>query len=139
MQWDVQPPRPPERRSSRTEAEEDMAALLATWTTVKLRREHWQYKLLGTLSMVLTPACIVAGVWVDWRWLAMALLALVGLGVTGKVNRGVHLELVRREDAELADAVGVIAGRLPADDTDDGPVAVPASVLRTVVERVKVS
>lgn len=126
-------PRPRHPRSTRASVDEEFADELAAVSTAKLRRSDRIQTWVTRASCLATPVCVLAGVWVDWRWLPTALVALVVLAVSAKVHKGVTLELRRRDDAERDEAVELLRDCLPADESDNGPVEVPADALRTLI------
>lgn len=124
-------PRRPLRTSAGTDA--DLDDMLARWSTKKLRRTTKTFARLSYLAVLAFMACVLAGVWVDWRWLPTALVAGVVFAIAGRGDTVLRAELANRDDAERDEAVEKVRGCLSKTVTGSEPVSVPADVLRTLI------
>lgn len=126
-------PRPPRQRPRPEAAEGKLSDYLAKWPTRKLRRERRQYNWMGKAAMLAIPVCFLAGLWLDWRFLPTLLLPVVLFAMSVKAVAWLDAELAGRDDTERTDAAERLRDCLPADESDNGPVEVPADALRTLI------
>lgn len=69
---------------------------LRTAPTPVLERTKRLYGRVGTVAWLVTPTCLLLGVWVDWRWLVTGLLPLFTWALAHQVTDLIDAELDRR-------------------------------------------
>lgn len=54
------------------------------------------YRSVGRVSFLAVGACLLLGVWVNWRWLPTSLVPLLSWGIAHQVDDLITTELERR-------------------------------------------